>query len=110
MKRFILRRLEDVSGVSGTGDVAEGVVFHDGQVALSWHGKYHSLEIHPSLKTMEGIHGHEGKTRIVAQEGNPEIMLWTLNIVKSLLSLRREPTRDDLQRILEILEKEAVSK
>ena len=31
MNSFILRRLEDVSGVSGTGVVAEGVEFSNGK-------------------------------------------------------------------------------
>jgi hypothetical protein len=31
---FMLRRTEDVSGLSGTGMVAEGVEFTDGRVAM----------------------------------------------------------------------------
>jgi hypothetical protein len=61
-RTFKLVRIRDVSGVSGTGVVAEGIVFHDGQVALSWFGKYHSLEIHPSLQQVLDIHGHDGAT------------------------------------------------
>lgn len=106
MRRFILHRTEDISGVSGTGDVAEGVVFHDGQVALSWFGKYHSLEIHPALTSVQEIHGHAGKTQIVFQDGSPETMMWIRNIIIALLEKRREPCRDDLQRMLEILERE----
>lgn len=64
-RTFKLVRSHDVSGVSGTGIVAEGVVFHDGQVALSWFGKYHSLEIHPSVQQVENIHGHNGTTNVV---------------------------------------------
>jgi hypothetical protein len=33
---FVLRRLVDETGVSGTGVVAEGVEFSDGTVALRW--------------------------------------------------------------------------
>lgn len=35
IRRFILRS-EDVSGTSGTGVVAEGVEFSNGQVAIHW--------------------------------------------------------------------------
>ena len=62
MRSFILRRLEDVSGVSGVGIIAEGVEFHDGQVALSWFGHHHTLEVSPSLRDIMAIHGHEGRT------------------------------------------------
>ena len=68
MKRFHLQRDEDVSGVSGTGMVAEGVVFHDGQVVLSWFGQYHTLEISPTIEQVETIHGHGGLTRIVWED------------------------------------------
>jgi hypothetical protein len=64
MRTFKLIRKEDVSGVSGTGEVAEGVEFHDGQCVLSWFGSHHSLEVHPSLEDIEAIHGHEGKTYV----------------------------------------------
>lgn len=62
MRHFILKRLEDVSGVSGTGIVAEGTEFHNGQVALSWLGFHHTIEISPSVKDVVQIHGHGGKT------------------------------------------------
>ena len=63
-RTFKLLRKEDISGVSGTGEVAEGVIFHDGQVALSWFGKMHSLEIHPSIDQVIAIHGHHGASVI----------------------------------------------
>jgi len=62
MRRFHLTRGEDVSGVSGIGIVAEGVQFHDGQVALSWFGRFHTVTIAPDIDTIERIHGHEGST------------------------------------------------
>lgn len=65
MKRFLLRRSEDVSGVSGTGDIAEGIEFHDGQVVLSWYGQHHTLEVCPSVADVVAIHGHEGRTKVI---------------------------------------------
>lgn len=62
---FTLNRSEDVSGISGTGRVAEGIVFHDSKVALSWFGDYHTIEILQSIDEVTAIHGHNGKTRIV---------------------------------------------
>lgn len=68
MKRFHLWRDEDVSGVSGTGKIAEGVMFHDGQVVLSWFGQFHNIEVSPNIETLRAIHGHEGKTKIVWED------------------------------------------
>ena len=65
MKRFRLRRVEDETGVSGVGYVAEGVVFTDGTVALRWLSVYTSTAIYASLEDVELIHGHQGKTKVV---------------------------------------------
>lgn len=66
MRRFHLQRDTDVSGVSGTGKVAEGVLFSDGAVALRWvTGDYRSTVCWCSIRGVEAIHGHGGATRIV---------------------------------------------
>ena len=61
-KRFWLMRNEDESGVSGQGLVAEGIIFQNGKCALSWLTKYSSVAIYDSIKLVEAIHGHNGKT------------------------------------------------
>lgn len=71
MRLFQLNRREDPSGVSGTGIVAEGVEFHDGQVALSFFGQHHAVEILPNIRTVAAIHGHGGKTTIVWVRSQP---------------------------------------
>jgi len=65
IQTFHLLRLEDESGVSGTGWVAEGAVFSNGWVALTWLGETPSLNFYPSIEAVEAIHGHGGATRIV---------------------------------------------
>lgn len=62
MRRFILRRIEDVSGTSGVGVVAEGVVFSTGFVALTWLTPLSSMAFYHSPDVMVAIHGHESKT------------------------------------------------
>jgi len=59
---FELVRYEDVSGVSGTGTVAEGCVFSDGSVALRWHGPNPSTAVWPNLNGILAVHGHAGAT------------------------------------------------
>lgn len=65
MKRFVLRRHEDVSGTSGTGVVAEGVQFSNGSISLHWISQYESVEQVANIAVVEEIHGHGGKTEIV---------------------------------------------
>ncbi len=62
LKRFVMKRNEDVHGVSGTGNVAEGVEFSDGQCAIRWLTDLTSIGIYASIKELEAIHGHEGRT------------------------------------------------
>lgn len=65
MKPFFLLRAEDITGVSGTGVVAEGVEFSDGTVAMRWVvGNHHSTVVHDSIEAVEAIHGHGGATQI----------------------------------------------
>ena len=64
MRRFILWRHEDVSGVSGTGQVAEGVQFSNGRVVLSWRGPKGSITVFDSLQDVLAVHGHQGRTEV----------------------------------------------
>jgi hypothetical protein len=65
-KRFRFKRSKDVSGVSGTGYVAEGVQFSNGAVTISWQvpGKPNSTTNYRNVATAMEIHGHEGGTVI----------------------------------------------
>jgi hypothetical protein len=65
VRTFHLNRVEDETGVSGTGIVAQGVVFDDGTCVLRWLTENRSTTIFESLATLEAIHGHGGKTHIV---------------------------------------------
>ena len=64
MNRFVLNRKEDVSGISGTGLVAEGVEFSDGSVALRWLTSTPSVELLNSVEDLKTIHGHSGSSTI----------------------------------------------
>lgn len=65
LRVFQLLRDEDVSGVSGVGRVAVGVVFPSGKVVVEWLGSDTTFGIYDRLEHVEKIHGHGGKTRIV---------------------------------------------
>jgi len=64
VRRFQLVREVDVSGVSGVGVVAEGIQFHDGQIAVSWFGRHHCVSVWPDILDVEAIHGHGNLTHI----------------------------------------------
>lgn len=65
-RRFVLRRLVDVSGVSGTGVVAEGVEFSSGVVALTWLSEWPTSVVfhNRGVDSVEAVHGHGGSTVI----------------------------------------------
>lgn len=73
-RRFVLRRAVDVSGVSGTGDVAEGVEWSDGTVALRWRGKWATTVVWDyGLDALLAVHGHNGSTVVRwLDAGRPE--------------------------------------
>ena len=65
---FRLVRDEDESGVSGTGHVADGVIWHDGTCAVHWRTEHTSTSVYASVNDVIAIHGHGGKTRVVLDE------------------------------------------
>lgn len=64
-RRFIVQRLDDETGTSGCGLVAEGVEFTDGTVAIRWRSMVASHAVFANIKAALAIHGHGGKTVIV---------------------------------------------
>ena len=66
-RRFHLIRDSDVTGISGTGVVAEGVEFSDGVVALRWRSRWPASVVFPELgiRAVEAVHGHGGASRVV---------------------------------------------
>ena len=68
---FHLLRLDDESGVSGIGWVAEGAVFSNGWVVLVWPTGTPSLNFYESIDDVEAVHGHGGRTRIVFDHDDP---------------------------------------
>jgi len=74
-RRFELVRIEDYSGVSGTGVVATGVEYPDGAVHLQWRNEgnddlntdSNGCAFKPAPDGVEAtveVHGHEGRTEI----------------------------------------------
>lgn len=62
IRRFELIRHKDVSGVSGTGLVAEGSLFTDGTVVIRWYGDKPSTVVWSDIDHVIAVHGHGGNT------------------------------------------------
>lgn len=62
-RRFALVRDQDVTGVSGTGTVADGVVWPDGTVTIRWRGHRASTVQWARIEDAIDVHGHGGATR-----------------------------------------------
>lgn len=98
MRMFWLIRETDVTGVSGTGTVAEGVEYTDGTVALRWlkagtarpdHVRPTTV-LHDDLDSVIGLHSHDGKTRVVFEdptEPEPEVVSLTQTIHTMIAAL-----------------------
>jgi hypothetical protein len=65
IKEFHLVRLEDETGISGTGVVARGVVLPSGTCILEWCTFHSSINHYKNIGDVEEIHGHHGKTKLV---------------------------------------------
>jgi hypothetical protein len=65
-RTFWLDRRTDVTGASGTGHVADGVLWPDGTVTIKWLGRYASEVSWPQgMTAVEAIHGHDGRTTVI---------------------------------------------
>jgi hypothetical protein len=62
MRRFVLERKVDSTGTSGTGIVAEGVEFSNGQVVIHWISQLESVNTYANAKVLTSLHGHGGNT------------------------------------------------
>lgn len=62
---FKVVRETDVSGVSGAGHVADGVIFSDGTTVLRWRTGTRSTGVYSSFEDMRQIHGHGDATKFV---------------------------------------------
>jgi len=62
-----LQRAEDISGMSGTGKIAEGVEWGNGRVAIIWLSSSPSTGQYDSITALETIHTHNGRhdTKVV---------------------------------------------
>ncbi|MFD9569955.1 hypothetical protein ACFWBI_08935 [Streptomyces sp. NPDC059982] len=65
-RRFHLLRHHDVTGVSGEGIVADGILWPDGTASVRWRGEHPSVVFWDQGQlSVDHVHGHGGHTEIV---------------------------------------------
>lgn len=74
-RRFYLQRDTDVTGASGIGRVADGVLWPDGTVSVHW----------DRLEDAEAVHGHGGATRIVWIDSQVETVELRIPVTAEML-------------------------
>lgn len=73
LRSGVMHRSEDESGVSGTGVVAEWVMFPSGRVVIEWRNDENEslsfddtgIDLRPTMESAVGIHGHSGRTEFI---------------------------------------------
>jgi len=85
---FDLIRLEDETGISGTGAVAEGAILDHGACVMTW-ANSESIATYQNISELLKIHGHGGRTLLAPKEG---ILWWTDKI-------RRDTRRIDTEMV-----------
>ncbi len=106
MKLFYFFRKEDLTGVSGTGPVVEGVQFTNGWCAVRWLSTKTSLCFYQNLEEVKAIHGHGDRTEIIVQDLAPlskkkpihsgvrfEILMQIIEQASRLMILAEDPNQ-----------------
>jgi hypothetical protein len=69
-RAFVLVRHRDITGVSGTGVVAEETEWTDASVSLWWRGEHPTTtSFETGVRSVVAIHGHEGATEVLHTDG-----------------------------------------
>lgn len=65
MRVFNMVRHTDVSGVSGTGVVAQVIEFSNGRAVINWTRPPHATTVYLSLEDLLSVHSHGGSTQLL---------------------------------------------
>ena len=72
-RMFTIIRRADATGISGTGRILDGIVFHNGQVVICWRSDiykrgFSSICIYPSWEAFKHVHidpHPENQTKVI---------------------------------------------
>ncbi|MFE7547075.1 hypothetical protein [Streptomyces gardneri] len=83
---FHLQRHTDISGVSGTGRVADGVLWPDGTATIRWRGERPSTVHWDALDHAQTVHGHGGATEVIWDQPTEQQRALASNAVSTALN------------------------
>jgi hypothetical protein len=70
-RRFRLVRDRDITGISGTGHIADGILWNDGTAEIRWLGDWPTTQHHDrGYPSIQHINGHGGATRVDWMDSN----------------------------------------
>jgi hypothetical protein len=78
VRRFVLVRDTDVTGISGQGVVVWGIEFPDGRVSYRWNTTTATSCDADSMADVVRVHGHNGATRVEWVDTEAEADRWRL--------------------------------
>lgn len=93
MKTFYLLRSEDVHNNSGTGVVAEGIVFDNKMVALTWLTPHPTVTVFHDVMTVKLLHGHGGKTELILEGKHSKFDWCRQEVRKKKIAAKRKIRR-----------------
>ena len=65
LQEFYLLRKKDVSGVSGTGIVARGIILPSHRAVIEWCTEHETMGVYDNVEQVRAIHGHGNATELV---------------------------------------------
>ena len=65
IEKFYIFKHKDISGVSGTGVVAVGVIFPSGKLVIEWTTYQTSIGFYDNMAKFLAVHSHEGFTEVI---------------------------------------------
>lgn len=71
-RTFTVHRAADATGISGTGRVLDGVIFHTGQVVVCWRSDHGSITVFENWTAFDNVHlrAHpENRARVMFADG-----------------------------------------
>lgn len=109
MKAFVLDRKVDVSGVSGTGIVAQVIEFDNGKVVVAWLGPTRSIAFYDSLADAETVHCHGGASVLQPlSDLSSEIDTMTYTLAQGLKAMVEAEPRSGMAIIAALKERQAM--
>jgi hypothetical protein len=86
-------RHHEIHGNSGTGVVAEGIIFDTGDGAFTWLTPHKTVTVFDSIRTIKALHSHGDMTEIVIEGTRGKVELF--DQCKADAALKKQKMREE---------------